>query len=162
MKVMSHGFTLLELMGVIIIIAIFMVIAIPSYNTYIEKGAEANAKQLLLQVKSDTERWKAKRLSYRNFDKQYQAKGEKYRIIVRDGADTGKALNDSCPASSPAGTCTNPTAVSWVAFASPVDFKGDKYLINSNGIKCKMSKKEAGYNAFDITKDCTTSGAEKW
>lgn len=160
MKVKNKGFTLIELLATVVIIALFMAVAIPSYKNYVLRGAEANAQQLLLQVRSDTERWKAKRLSYRNFDNQYQSKGNKYTVIVRDGADTTKALNHNCPASTP--TCINPNAVSWVAFASPVGFKGHKYRINSNGTKCKMSKSELNYDSFTIANDCSTNGAEKW
>ena len=64
----NHGFTLIELMVVLIIVAIFVAIAIPSYQSYMERRDLAVAKQESLRVANELERFKAKNFSYKGFD----------------------------------------------------------------------------------------------
>lgn len=64
----NHGFTLIELMVVLIIVAIFMAIAIPSYQSYIERRDLAIAKQESLRIANELERFRAKNFSYKGFD----------------------------------------------------------------------------------------------
>lgn len=64
----QKGFTLIELMVVVVIIAIFAAIAIPSYARYMERKDLATAKQEALRIASELERFKAKNFSYKGFD----------------------------------------------------------------------------------------------
>ncbi|EPG41517.1 type IV pilin protein [Acinetobacter colistiniresistens] len=66
-----HGFTLIELMVVLIIAAIFMTIAIPSYQSYMRKRDLAVAKQEALRISSELERFKSKNFSYKGFDASF-------------------------------------------------------------------------------------------
>lgn len=49
------GFTLMEMMIVIVILGVLAAIAIPKYQDYIEKGDMADMKTLMLKVKQDYE-----------------------------------------------------------------------------------------------------------
>ncbi|WP_089605887.1 type IV pilin protein [Acinetobacter piscicola] len=64
----QKGFTLIELMVVVVIVAIFAAIAIPSYAQYMERKDLATAKQEALRIASELERFKAKNFSYKGFD----------------------------------------------------------------------------------------------
>ncbi|KYQ84588.1 pili assembly chaperone [Acinetobacter sp. NRRL B-65365] len=66
-----HGFTLIELMVVLIIVTIFMAIAIPSYQSYMRKRDLAVAKQEALRISNELERFKSKNFSYKGFDASF-------------------------------------------------------------------------------------------
>ena len=59
-----HGFTLIELMVVIAIVAILMSLALPSYRSYIQRGKRTEAKTQLLQVAQYIHRFYAANDSY--------------------------------------------------------------------------------------------------
>lgn len=64
----NFGFTLIELMVVIVMVAILMAIAIPSYQRYMEKRDLSVAKQGALRIANELERFKSKNFSYKGFD----------------------------------------------------------------------------------------------
>lgn len=67
----TSGFTLIELMIVVVIVAIFAAIAIPSYQQYIERKDLATARQEALRIASELERFKTRNFSYKGFDAGY-------------------------------------------------------------------------------------------
>ncbi len=67
----QRAFTLIELMVVVVIVAIFAAIAIPSYQQYMERRDLAIAKQEALRIAAELERFKAKNFSYKGFDASY-------------------------------------------------------------------------------------------
>lgn len=67
----ASGFSLIELMIVVMIVAIFAAIAIPSYAHYIERKDLAIAKQEALRLATELERFKAKNYSYKGFNAGY-------------------------------------------------------------------------------------------
>jgi type IV pilus assembly protein PilE len=60
----SQGFTLIELMIVVAIIAIIAAIALPSYKESVDKGRRASAKAVLLDAQAYMERIYSENYSY--------------------------------------------------------------------------------------------------
>jgi len=60
----AKGFTLIELMIVVAIVAIFAAIALPSYQESIRKGRRSDAMRAVGEMQLALERWRAEHPSY--------------------------------------------------------------------------------------------------
>lgn len=60
----KNGFTLLELLIVLSLIAILATIAIPSYNSYLMKSRRADAKEALAAIQLAQEKWRGNHDAY--------------------------------------------------------------------------------------------------
>jgi type IV pilus assembly protein PilE len=60
------GFTLIELMIVVVVVAILAALALPSYNEYVRKGRRADAARFVGQIQLELERWRSENPSYAN------------------------------------------------------------------------------------------------
>jgi len=172
------GFTLIELMIVIMIVAILATIAIPSYRQFVVRNAESQAQARIQELDIELNRWRASALTYKGFkpkkiasngdvsyaydatDNQtiYIPKGSdstnyNYLIKLVDGS-TGNTL-------APTGTSYSTAGSSWRIFAEPSSSysTGHKILLSSAGLKCKTKN-----NDSSITVASTNCGtySESW
>ena len=79
----AFGFTLIELMIVVAIIAILSMIGIPSYNAYVTRAKRAVAKQFMLTIASKQE--------------QYLLDARQYATNIDNGSIAGGKLNLTTP-----------------------------------------------------------------
>ncbi|MDK1684486.1 type IV pilin protein [Acinetobacter terrestris] len=137
MKKMNKGFTLIELMVVVMIVGMIAVIALPSYQAYVRKSFESSAQQEIQKIIRDLEHQKSRQFNYLGYalasDPLYLPVGSsslnaKYTLEVMDGDDTSKKLN---------ATTSPPTGKNWVIRAKSSDNLMYSYLINSKGTNCK-------------------------
>lgn len=66
-SVEESGFTLIELMVVVMILGILAAIAVPSYREYVRKNAQSQAQAGMLGLSIELEQWRAKTLTYGGF-----------------------------------------------------------------------------------------------
>ncbi|KAF1019524.1 MAG: Fimbrial protein [Acinetobacter bereziniae] len=147
----SSGFTLIELMVVVIIVAIFAAIAIPSYQSFIRRSTAAQAQQEIQRIATLLERSKSRNFNYLGFTLSpapfviptgSTGSNVKYTITVRDGTDTSIALTD-----------TTASGQEYIIRALSNDNKNFSYILSSTGLRCKKLGTTMDYN-------CT--GAEAW
>ena len=168
-RVEQQGFTLIELMIVIVIVAIFATIAVPRYFNYTRPADAALAQQEMQKIAEQLERHKSRNFSYRGFDPNFiygvtgamnsvtlprgaTGSGIKYTITIRDGDDPTKLLTD---------TTASPAirARRWTIIAETSDVKNYNYLITSSGLRCK-NKTRANVTYSDC--GATATGSESW
>lgn len=171
----QKGFTIIELMIVVFILAILAAIAVPSYRQYTITNAERETQARMLQLQLELERWRSTALTYKGFVPQivdstgktdYRYTDTKntiinvpadsgdnytYRITLVDGDTTGT------PKSLVKGAgVDNVTGRSWKMVAVP---NGDRYIKNGNkilltsmGVRC-MTKDNLTFKSNDCGSD---------
>lgn len=152
-----RGFTLVELMVVVVIIAIFAVIAIPSYQFAMARIYRSKAQTEMLKISERLENFKGKQLTYAGYVPENQNSGEKgvinlpygssntdyeYKITLMDinytyaSTDTAKANPATVPLED------SILGQGWKMVAIPNQNKSNalrqsEYLLmNSQGLKC--------------------------
>ena len=89
-KTNRKGFTLIELMIVIAVVAILVALAIPSYSQYIRKANRGEAQQLLMNWANNQEIWRANDTDYaQDIDAELKAPThDKYDFDLTDRTAT--------------------------------------------------------------------------
>lgn len=64
MKAKLRGFTLIELMIVVVIVGILAMIALPAYQDYVRKSRRADVLTKLLDTQLQQEKWRANNIRY--------------------------------------------------------------------------------------------------
>ena len=147
----SLGFTLLEVMVVVVIVAIFAAIAIPTYQNFIRQSAAAQAQQEVQRIATLLEQAKSRNFNYIGVNLNpnptvvpFGATGTaiKYSITVMDGTDPTQLLS-----------ATGVAGQDYIIRALSTDNKNFSFIFSSTGLRCKKIGTSMDYN-------CT--GAETW
>jgi type IV pilus assembly protein PilE len=88
----SKGFTLVELMIVVAIVAILVALALPSYTRYVRKANRGEAQQLLLNWANNQEIWRANDTDYATIAELVPPTHDKYAFTLANGTPTTYTL----------------------------------------------------------------------
>lgn len=162
-----EGFTLIELMVVVVIVAILAAIAIPSYQAQVRRSDTAAVQQEMLKLAEQLERYKSRNFSYHGFDPKYLYGGttgmssidfpstanKKYTITLADISET--------TATTLLGSSTG-LGQKWAMNAIPVNSGYEALLSTSTNIRCKNKYViSSDLTAISAYTGCSTH-AEKW
>jgi len=162
----NNGFTLIELMVTVAMVAILASIAIPSYRQYAIRNAESQAQAKMKQLEIELNRWRATALTYKGFKPAkvasdgtisygYDATNNtiyipvnstadnyQYKILLVDGDNTANSL---VPMASSTLSNSLTAGRAWVMFATPNPTKfndAHKILLTSSGTQCKTKNSD--------------------
>lgn len=148
------GFTLIEMMIVVSIIAILAAIALPLYTNYVHRGKQAEAKTLLMAIKLEQEQFRAENNCYATaFTAANFPEGFKIASNARVFKDTGVTLSGTIFSAS----CTSAAgrAEDFRVRASGTLAKGTDIWAVSNRISAPVHCDGRGTYTADQTNACS-------
>ena len=178
------GFSLIELIICLMLLSILVGFAVPRYKAYLERKDLAEAKQQVLRISSELERFKARNYSYQGFDladiyPSYDAANNQLLLPLGQPADAAnyvitlldfeskQKLNLSVdPSTAGSGRYSPVTGLDWIMkversrnnngeIKQPNNYD---LLISSKGMRC-MTKTA---NVVSSLNDCGTILSEPW
>lgn len=98
----ARGFTLIELMIVMVVVAILAAIALPSFIDQIRAGRRTEAREFLMQVQAAQERWRTNNASYAaslgDLGIGSVTSGGNYSVALSNASATGYTLTATAQA----------------------------------------------------------------
>ncbi|WP_109441033.1 type IV pilin protein [Acinetobacter haemolyticus] len=146
----DRGFTLIELMIVLVLVAIIAAIAIPSYEHFTRRAIAAQAQQEMHKLAEQLERHKSRNFTYRGFNPRYlypappgprvdsfdetkqeltlplESSNPKYTLTIVDGS-----------AGNPLLTSSDAIGQRWAIKAVSHNVRNSSFLLTSTGVKCE-------------------------
>jgi|SRR5690606_6983112 len=147
-KFFQSGFTLVELMVVVVIVAIFAAIAIPSYQEYIRRSQATQAQDQIQQIAMALDRHKSRNFNYQGF---VMPAG----MNVQPKGATGAAVKYNFTVVPGVGGQT------WLITALATDPKNYNFLMSSSGVRCK-NKTANLIDSASISCGRENTGREEW
>ncbi len=167
----ERGFTIIELMIVVMIIGILAAIAVPSYRQYVRKNAQSEAESDMLRLSMELERWRAKTLTYGGFTPSRGWSTTANTVYVPNGSSA--TTHNYAIRIMHVSSATTPVAVSlstaspansWVMVATPragsLVENSPMLAYTSQGVKC-TSKANNIMVAAGSVRNCG-AGSEPW
>ena len=156
----NQGFTLIELMIVVLVIAILAAIVLPSYQSFTRKGVAAQAQQEMNKLAEQLQRHKSRNFSFKGFNANYLYAGggaifnASTQTITINSSYTATIVD--AMAGNPLLTTTNALGQAWAIKAVSSDPQNFSFLLTSTGIRCKNK------TAANISYSTCGEGTENW